>query len=47
LNPEETIRRFGERECGAPQRATAALLRFRFGFNSTSRGNQLVAAAFR
>jgi len=47
LNPEETIRRFGEREWAAPQRATAALLRFLFRFNSTSRGNQLVAVAYR
>lgn len=47
LNPEETIRRFGEREWGAPQRATAAVLRFLFRFNSTSRGNQLVAVAYR
>jgi 2-polyprenyl-3-methyl-5-hydroxy-6-metoxy-1,4-benzoquinol methylase len=47
LNPDATIRRFGEREWGAPQRAVAAVLRFLFRFNSTSRGNQLVAAAHR
>ena len=47
LRPDETIRSFGEREWGAPQRATAAVLRFLFRFNSTSRGNQLVAEAYR
>lgn len=47
LNPDETIRRFGEREWGMPQRATAAVLRFLFRFNSTRRGNQLVAQAQR
>jgi cyclopropane fatty-acyl-phospholipid synthase-like methyltransferase len=47
LNPDETIRRFGEREWGAPQRATAAVLRFLFRFNSMRRGHQLVAQAYR
>jgi SAM-dependent methyltransferase len=45
LRPNLVIRRFGERQWGPVERATAALLRFLFRFNSQGRGNQLVATA--
>ena len=47
LRPELTIRRFGERDWGLVERATATLLRGLFRFNSTTRGNQLVARAWK
>jgi trans-aconitate methyltransferase len=45
LRPELTIDRFGERDWGIAERATAALLRLLFRFNSGTRGYQLVACA--
>lgn len=45
LRPDVVIRRFGEREWGPTERATAAVLRLLFRFNSRRKGNQLVATA--
>jgi SAM-dependent methyltransferase len=47
LRPEVTVRRFGEREWGPFEKATAAVLRGLFRFNSATRGRQLVACAWK
>jgi SAM-dependent methyltransferase len=47
LRPELTIRRFGESDWGPVERATAAVLRGLFRFNSTTRGQQLIARAWK
>ena len=47
LRPEHVIERFGQNEWGGFEKATAAILRALFRFNSLARGYQLVAVAHR